>query len=185
MYNSLPDYPVLTRSHQWLFGRLTALTILLSPLALMSSVHAQHGISHGAGGMSHSASIMAETFPVDDAVLTDAPQRINLGFDETVRLVKLTLRNPAHDMIDISFRYDPRPREHFMHPLPILSSADYYVVDWAIINEHERLIHGFIRFSFGPDAQQPSTIIGEMEHVPHMMMPDYRVQDPETEFIIR
>lgn len=164
---------------------LTLVAILLSPMALVSSALAQHGMTHGAGAMSDDGGIAAETVPIDDTALDSAPQQVSLGFHETVRLVKLTLRNPSREMIDINFRYDPRPSEHFMHALPDLASADYYIFDWAIVNEHERLIHGSIRFSFGPDAQVPSTMMEEMEHMPHMMMPDYRVQDPEAEFIIR
>lgn len=190
MYDSLFNPPFFNRLLNHLrhprAKTMTLMAILLSPMALISFSHAQHGMAHGAGAMSHSGStITAETVPMDDTALASAPQQVSLGFHETVRLVKLTLRNPSREMIDINFRYDPRPSEHFMHSLPDLASADYYVFDWAIINEHERLIHGSIRFSFGPDAQTPSTMMEEMEHMPHLMMPDYRVQDPEAEFIIR
>lgn len=185
MYDSLFSPLFFDHLRQPRAKMLTLMAILLGPMAVIPSTLAQHDMMHGAGGMSHSAGITAETEPMDDAVLTGAPQRLSLSFDETVRLVKLTLRTPAREMIDINFRYDPRPNEHFMHPLPELASADYYIADWAIINEHERLIHGSIRFSFGPDAQPPSAIMEEIEHMPHMMMPDYRVQDPEAEFIIR
>src|SRR5690554_211689 len=124
MYKSLLNPLFVYHFCQPCARTLTLAAILLTPVTLTSLSHAQHDMTHGAGAMSHSGHIIADTTPADDTVLTGAPQQVSLGFDETVRLVKLTLRNPARDMIDINFRYDPRPREHFMHALPTLASAD-------------------------------------------------------------
>lgn len=178
MYHQLFTNPVF-RARRTAAAALSA-TLLVA--AALPASHAQHSMMHSAG---NDGGIVAETMPADDAVLATAPERIMLRFDDDVRLVKLTLRNPQRDMIDIGFRYDPRPDQQFMHPLPSLDSADYYIADWAVINDQERVVHGTFHFAFGPDAQPPSSIMEEMEEMRHIMAPDYRLQDPESELRIR
>lgn len=152
-------------------------------LAALSSIgHAQH-MMHGSGGESI---IDVETMPHDDAVLPESPARIMLDFEESVRLVKLTLRTAeSRELLDIGFRYDPATGTMFSHDLPMLAEAPYYIADWAVVNDDERVIHGTFHFSFGPDARPPSEIMPEMEAMRHIMAPDYRLQDPEVEFRIR
>jgi len=170
------------------FTRLVSVTPLLAALAALCLathgpyVQAQHRM-HGGGG---SGDISVETEPRDDAVLSGSPDRIVLHFDEEVRLVKLTLRTPENrELLDIGFRYDPAAGTMFSHGLPALDEAPYYIADWAVVNDEERVIHGTFHFSFGPEARPPSEIMPEMEEMRHIMAPDYRLQDPEAEFRIR
>lgn len=97
-----------------------------------------------------------ETLPIDDSVLSEAPEQIRLDFPYGVRLVKLTLRNELRDWVDISFRYDPQMQETFLWDIPELGAATYYTADWAILAENDRLVRGSFSFSFGPDAEAPS-----------------------------
>jgi len=100
-----------------------------------------------------------ETRPADDAVLTQAPQVLQLGFPQRVRLVKLTLRTDQQKRIDIRFRYDPTPNQLFIWRLPNLEASAYYVADWAALTPDERLVRGSFGFAFGPDAKAPSVIL--------------------------
>ncbi|MEX1197556.1 MAG: copper resistance protein CopC [Pseudohongiellaceae bacterium] len=145
--------------------------------------HAQQPMMHG---MADNSAIDVETMPHDDAVLSGPPGEIMLDFDEEVRLVKLTLRTPeSRDLLDIGFRYDPAAGMMFTHRLPTLHEAPYYIADWAVVNEEERVIRGTFHFAFGPEARPPSEVMPEMEEMRHFMAPDYRLQDPEAEFRIQ
>ena len=103
-------------------------------------------------------SIETETAPADDSVLLEAPDQLQLEFPYNVRLVKLTLRNELRDWVDIEFRYDPTIQEKFLWNIPELTAATYYTADWAILATNDRLIRGSFSFSFGPEAEAPSTI---------------------------
>ncbi len=97
-----------------------------------------------------------KTTPLNDAVLKDAPASLLLEFPQSVRLVKLVLRNSSRDWIDIDFRYVPRVQESFTWQLPALSNAAYYTAEWAILAANDQLVRGSFSFSFGPDARPPS-----------------------------
>lgn len=162
-------------------GPLALLLCCAFPL-LFSTAQAQHTPMHGGG---HGGTMEAMTMPMDDAVLASAPEQLSLEFEEEVRLVKLTLRQPGNPLLDIGFRYDPSTGQQFTHRIPSLDPAEYYIAEWAVIDEQERVYHGRFHFSFGPDARPPSELIEEMEEMRHIMAPDYRLQDPESEFRIR
>ena len=104
-----------------------------------------------------------QTTPLDDSVFDSSPERLALAFPEKVHLVKLILRNQAHDWVDISFRYSPRLASDFEWSLPSLQAADYYTAEWAILDEQDRLIRGNFSFSFGEMARMPSLIKAEQE----------------------
>lgn len=117
--------------------------------------HAGHGTAQSG---SHGSELLArtETLPSDDAVLTRAPDQLELRFPEQVRLVKLTLHTENRDWIDIDFRYNPLPDQDFIWQLPGLQQATYYTADWAILGNDDQLVRGSFSFAFGPEAQAPS-----------------------------
>lgn len=123
-------------------------------------------------------SLETETTPVDDSVLSVAPEQLRLQFPYGVRLVKLTLRNELRDWVDISFRYDPTLREMFLWDIPELNAATYYTADWAILAENDRLVRGSFSFSFGPDAEAPS-----VTKAAENLLIDSRNGGPNTRFV--
>ncbi len=131
--------------------------IFLASLGLWHSAFSQIDIcqqeSDGTGII-----IETETSPLNDSVLSEAPDHLTLAFSYAVRLVKLTLQNQLRDWVDISFRYDPRTQKNFLWEIPELDAATYYTADWAVLGENDRLIRGSFSFSFGPDAEAPSVI---------------------------
>lgn len=104
-----------------------------------------------------------KTTPLDDTVAAVAPERLALEFPSAVHLVKLILRNQAHDWVDISFRYSPRLSSGFEWALPALAEAEYYTAEWAILDGEDRLIRGSFSFSFGELARTPSVVQAEQE----------------------
>lgn len=102
--------------------------------------------------------IIAESLPLDDAVLSQAPGNLDLSFPGRVRLVKLALYNEKRDWVDINFRYDPRPDTHFSWPVPRLDQAVFYTAEWAVLDGNEQLLRGSFSFAFGPGAEPPSAV---------------------------
>lgn len=153
--------------------RFVAVVVLLACLPFGSALaqHAMHDMGGGSAMTVHST-------PADDAVLPAQPQSLQLHFPETVRLVKLAARHPDSGLTDIGFRYDPASGQMHTQPLPRLASADYYTIEWAVLDASEQLIKGSFHFSFGPDARPPSYYLAQREQMRHIMTPDYRLLDP-------
>lgn len=134
---------------------LAGLFLLLGSVPLLAQ-HAGHG---GAAQMdTNGIAMQTETEPTDDAVLARAPSQLLLHFPSQVRLVKLTLRDSELGWVDISFRYNPRPGEHFAWQLPQLGQATYYTADWAALAAKDELVKGSFSFAFGSGAEPPSVI---------------------------
>jgi methionine-rich copper-binding protein CopC len=160
------------------YGMLSlALSAALMP-AIQSQAQPLTSPMYRAGNSSALILQQIETLPADDAVLSDAPQQINLQFPMPVRLVKLTLRNQLRDWVDIEFRYNPRPAASYTWRLPELAVADYYIADWAILGENDQLIRGSFSFAFGPEARSPSVYRAAEEA---LLMQRYG--DPEIRYV--
>lgn len=136
-----------------------------------SAVLAQHDMHN----MNNTGQDMVTTMPANNEVLAAAPTEVMLHFEKPKTLVKLVVKDPASNFVDINFRFDPRPSQHFAKALPALSAQDYYTVEWAILDDDGALIKGTFYFSFGPDAKPPSFYLDQMEHEMHIMAPDYRL----------
>lgn len=145
---------------------LATLLILLAPGA-----YGQHIMGGGAGA----SSVEMQPTPGDDQVLPVSPAELMLRFSTYVRLVKLTLKAPDQDIVDIGFRYSPEASRVFFWELPELPTADYYTVEWAAIDPANLVAKGSFNFSFGSDALPPSQIIPEEEELQHVTVPDFRL----------
>ena len=134
---------------------------------------------HAGHGMDAATTDLAlHTMPANDAVLAAAPASVMLHFDDEVRLVKLALRNADSGLIDIGFRYSDRADRDFVHALPPLPAADYYTVEWGVIDGDGTLVRGRFHFAFGADARPPSYWLDQQEQMRHIMAPDYRLLGP-------
>jgi methionine-rich copper-binding protein CopC len=154
-----------------------ALCVGLMP-AIQCQAQPLNSPMYRAGNGSNIIIQQTQTLPADDAVLSDAPEQINLQFPVPVRLVKLTLRNQQRDWVDIEFRYNPRPAANYTWLLPQLAVADYYIADWAILGDNDQLIRGSFSFAFGPDAKSPSIYRAAEE-----ALLQQRYGDPEIRYV--
>lgn len=136
-----------------------------------SAVLAQHDMH----SMDNAGQDMVTTMPGNNEVLAAAPTEVMLHFEKPKTLVKLVVKDPAANFVDINFRFDPRPSQHFARALPALAPQDYYSVEWAILDDDGALVKGTFYFSFGADAKPPSFYLDQMEHEMHIMAPDYRL----------
>jgi methionine-rich copper-binding protein CopC len=157
--------------------------VLLACLSLgMTTADAQHQGHDGPqfGVSATIAGIVAETVPLNDAVLVNSPTAVQLQFDQPVELVKLVIYDNQRDWVDIGFRYRPGPGTQYAWPVPALQQADYYSVSWAILDARDRLVKGSFSFAFGPGAETPSLVMArEMMHAEHQGMPDLNGLQPE------
>ncbi|MEX2469502.1 MAG: copper resistance CopC family protein [Pseudohongiellaceae bacterium] len=157
------------------FRRFFAIAVVIClPLDAVLAQHAMHDMGAEPAMTVHST-------PADDAVLPAAPQSLQLHFPETVRLVKLAVRDPGSGLTDIGFRYDPKSSQMYTQALPVLETADYYTVEWAVLDGNEQLVKGNFHFAFGPDARPPSYYLAQREQMRHFMAPDYRLLDPSAQ----
>jgi methionine-rich copper-binding protein CopC len=145
---------------------LLFLVLTASPLSM-----AQHEMH----GMSSAGDLAVTTMPGDNEVLAGAPDSLMLAFESDMRLVKLVIKESGKEIVDIGFRYRPVAGMHFMQNLPKLNEADYYAVEWAVLDGEGKLIKGSFHFSFGANARPPSYYLEQMEHPQHIMAPDYRL----------
>jgi len=153
---------------------VTALVLTLLGVPGLAQ-HAGHDMGSGALDMA------LHTMPADDAVLAAAPDSVMLHFGDEVRLVKLALRNADSDFVDIGFRYDATPHRDFSHALPSLPAADYYTVEWGVIDDDGTLVRGRFHFAFGSDARPPSFWLEQQQQMRHIMAPDYRLLGPDAQ----
>lgn len=173
-YNLRISKPVGITPADWRWPGLAvlAISLLLSP-ALMAQ-HAMHNMGGNAG-------LEVETMPADNAVLGSQPETLMLHFGPLVRLVKLAIRSPESELVDIGFRYKPEAGHKFMQRLPRLEAADYYTVEWAVLDSEDSLIKGDFHFAFGANARPPSYYLDNMEQMQHIMSPDYRLLGPDSQ----
>lgn len=153
------------------YAAVALVTGLLLALLFSSAAQAQHEMHN----MSGQGNVQVTTMPENNEVLAAAPDSVMLHLQSPMRLVKLVLKDSARDFIDIGFRYQPSTGVHFMQALPPLPQADYYTVEWALLDATGALIKGNFFFSFGSDARPPSYYLEQMEHPQHIMAPDYRL----------
>lgn len=151
-----------------------AACLLLTILCFSAPAMAQHAMHN----MGMETDVGLETMPPDDAVLATQPEMLMLHFGPMVRLVKLALKTPEGELVNIGFRYRPVAGHEFMQSLPALPSEDYYTVEWAILDQDDALVKGNFYFSFGAEAQAPSWYLDQLEQMRHIMAPDYRLLDP-------
>ena len=147
---------------------------LTGAILWMPALQAQHAM-HNMGG---DPDFAIDTMPPDDAALASQPESLMLHFGPEVRLVKLAVKDPESSLVDIGFRYNPDPGNHFMQSLPDLEPADFYTVEWAVIDPMGTLTRGNFHFSFGADARPPSYWLEQREEMRHIMAPDYRLLGP-------
>jgi methionine-rich copper-binding protein CopC len=150
---------------------LTGLVALLITL-LAASSHAQHVMT-----INSNSDVVTETAPVENEVLAEAPADLMMRFSTYVRLVKLSLKAPGNEPVDIGFRYDPDASRVFFWNLPPLPAADYYTVEWAAIDPSNFVARGSFSFSFGPNARPPSELIPVEEELDPVIVPDFRLID--------
>ncbi|MDO8291117.1 MAG: hypothetical protein Q7T44_18035 [Parvibaculum sp.] len=143
------------------------LAIFLPATLTPQNSHAQHVM----GPLGSQSDVVLESSSANDEILPSAPADLMLRFSGYVRLMKLTLKAPGNEPIDIGFRYQAEASRVFFWNLPELSAADYYVVEWAVLDPSNLIARG----SFGPNARPASELIAVEEVLNPVIVPDFRL----------
>lgn len=144
-------------------------------MMVSTNTHAQHVM----GPLGSQSEVEVESVPADDEILPASPADLLMRFSTYVRLVKLTLKAPDGDPVDIGYRYNPDASRVFLWNLPELPAADYYTVEWAAIDPSNLVARGSFSFSFGPGARPASELIPEEEILAPVIVPDFRLIDQQ------
>lgn len=147
------------------------LTVLLATSLAPQSSHAQHVM----GPLGSQSDVVLESSPANDEILPSSPPDLMLRFSGYVKLMKLTLKAPGNEPIDIGFRYQAEASRVFFWNLPELPAADYYVVEWAVLDPSNLIARGSFGFSFGPNARPASELIPVEEVLNPVIVPDFRL----------
>jgi len=156
--------------HRILRARSLTCVATLVLLMLAPWANAQHVMT-----INSNSEVVTETAPAEDEILADAPADLMIRFSNYVRLVKLSLKAPDNEPVDIGFRYDPDASRVFFWNLPPLPTAAYYTVEWAAIDASNFVARGSFSFSFGPNARPPSELIPVEEELLPVIVPDFRL----------
>ena len=113
----------------------------IKKIAFWSLLFVTLSFSHNA--LSHST--LSSSSPEDGAVLTKAPDKINLTFNSNVKLVKVTLIQNGENEIPLSWKINKTFVSSFMIKLPALQSGDYQV-SWMVMGKDTHKITGDFKF---------------------------------------
>ncbi len=151
-------------------------TGLMLAIFLSASLAPQSSLAqHVMGPLGSQSDVVLESSPANDEILPSAPADLMLRFSGYVRLMKLTLKAPGNEPIDIGFRYQAEASRVFFWNLPELPAADYYVVEWAVLDPSNLIARGSFGFSFGPNARPASELIPVEEVLNPVIVPDFRL----------
>lgn len=99
-----------------------------------------------AGGPALAHSELRRTVPADGAVVSAAPERFEMVFNEPVQLTFLRLRDAAGAEAPLPPRRDIRPASSETVPLPALAPG-LWRVDWRAISADGHPVGGVVRFT--------------------------------------
>jgi len=97
-----------------------------------------------------SMSVLAHTgitssVPSDNAMLMESPEKIEVAFGDSVRLVSLTVINNEEEAVDIDFAPSMTPSKTFTYKLPMLAPSTYQV-SWIIMGDDAHKMKGDFSF---------------------------------------
>lgn len=97
-----------------------------------------------------SMSVLAHTgltssMPANNAMLMKSPEMIKVTFDDSVRLVNLSVANSKEEAIEMDFAPTMEASKTFSYDLPMLT-PNTYKVSWTIMGEDGHKMKGDFSF---------------------------------------
>ena len=127
-------------------------------LAVVTSIVVVGSAGLAAPALAHA--VLELTEPVDGAVLAVAPNRVVMGFDETVEipLGSVAVYNSAGHRVDQGLPYHPGGRaSQVATSLPSGLRPGGYVVTWRVISADSHPVHGAFTFQVGAGGSATAT----------------------------
>ena len=103
--------------------------------------------------LAHSA--LTASLPGNEAVVS-SPEKLELTFNEDVRMLRLTLVHGASHNIDFAFQPSTAAAKTFSYNLPALMLGEH-TVSWTIIGADGHTVSGDFKFSVSADGATAET----------------------------
>lgn len=119
-----------------------------------------------AGALGHS--VLTSSMPGDAAVVT-SPEKLELTFNEAVRVLRLTVLHGAAHQIEFGFAPSTEPTQTLSYELPMMMMGAH-TVSWTVIGSDGHTINGSFGFTVsaeGAPAQQMMHSHGAAAETPH------------------
>jgi len=113
-------------------------------------------------------SVLSSSLPGDKAVVT-APEKLELTFNEAVRVLRLTLVHGAAHQIEFGFTPSTEPSQTLSYDLPMMMMGAH-TVNWTVIGSDGHTVNGSFGFTVSADgapAQQMMHSHGAPAQTPH------------------
>lgn len=103
--------------------------------------------------LAHSA--LTASLPGSAAVVT-SPEKLELSFNEDVRMLRLTLVHGAAHNIEFGFQPSTTPGTTFAYELPMLMMGEH-TVNWTVVGADGHTVSGDFKFSVSADGAEASS----------------------------
>jgi methionine-rich copper-binding protein CopC len=106
--------------------------------------------------------------PGDKATVT-APEKLELTFNEPVRVLRLTVVHGAAHQIEFGFTPSTEPTQTLSYELPVMMMGAH-TVNWTVIGSDGHTVNGTFGFTVsaeGAPAHQMMHSRGNSEETPH------------------
>lgn len=113
-------------------------------------------------------SVLNSSMPGDTAVVS-APEKLELTFNEAVRVLRLTLVHGAAHQIEFGFAPSTEPTQTLSYDLPMMMMGAH-TVSWTVIGSDGHTVSGSFGFTVsaeGAPAQQMMHSHGTPAETPH------------------
>lgn len=106
---------------------------------------------------------VVHSVPARDAHIEQSPERLQLTFGDTVRLMRLTLTHSDGTVVALNFRPSAPASKDHSHPLPALA-AGHYTLEWSAMASDGHNMTGRFSFHVGGDTEDHQRHIKHQGH---------------------
>ena len=106
-------------------------------------------------------SVLSSSLPGDNALVA-APEKLELTFNEAVRVLRLTLVHGAAHQIEFGFAPSTEPTQTLSYDLPMMM-MDAHTVNWTVIGSDGHTVNGSFGFTVSADGAPAQPIMHSHE----------------------
>ncbi len=96
-------------------------------------------------------SVLSASLPGDKAVVS-APDKLELTFNEAVRVLRLTLVHGASHQIEFGFAPSTEATKTLSYNLPAMMMMGEHTVNWTVIGSDGHTVNGNFKFTVSADG---------------------------------
>ena len=133
---------------------------------LMTIVVVVASAAFSATALAHS--VLSSSMPGDKATVT-APEKLELTFNEPVRVLRLTVVHGAAHQIEFGFTPSTEPTQTLSYELPVMMMGAH-TVNWTVIGSDGHTVNGTFGFTVSAEGAPPHQMMhshGNSAETPH------------------